>query len=106
MDDKNLKMQHMNDLSHLVNRKIDFLTNQETINLEPLIKAKQGLMISSLYLKFLLKNPVDLSIFLTKRNQNQNYDPSLNLTKNILEICNQSKTTFGEKKCLKLKLKA
>lgn len=75
-----------------MNRKIAFLTNQETINLEPLIKAKEGLMIACLYLKFLLKNPVSLSIFLSKNGQNQGSD---GLTKNILEICNQSKATFA-----------
>lgn len=66
----------MNDLNHLVNKKVEYLSRQESMSLEPIIKAKQGLIISSLFLKFLIKDPVDISIFLTSRAQGQNFDQS------------------------------
>lgn len=85
----------MNDLNHLNSKKIDFLRNKEAISLEPIIKAKQGLIICSLFLKFLLKDPVDFSIFLTSRVQNQTFDESSDFSRNILDICNSSANTFA-----------
>jgi hypothetical protein len=54
MDKKSLRMQSYSDILHIMNRKFDFIVSTQRTEvkaLSPLIIAKQGFIISELFLK-------------------------------------------------------
>lgn len=54
MDKKSLRMQSYSDILHIMNRKFDFIVSTQKTEvkaLSPLIIAKQGFIISELFLK-------------------------------------------------------
>ena len=73
-------------LNHLLFKSQDFLKNSANTDIEPLIKAKQGFIIASLFLKLVLKSPAAFYI--------QSFNKEIFL-KTLMGICKASSEVFS-----------
>jgi hypothetical protein len=88
--------EEVNDLVEVLKTK--FLDNEEAFRIEPVIEAKQALLISMLFLKLMAKNQVPMRFYTKCMN--------VKLKEEILKICSKSTIIFKDTQCLKLHLRA
>jgi hypothetical protein len=78
---------------------VDFVKTLDSEQMfEPVIKAKQGLLVSLLFLKLLSKTELEMRLCMKRMN--------MELKEEILNICARSTATFKDTQCVKLELRS